>query len=80
MDRRRFLGRLGGGAVLAGAALRAGLIDQLLIYAAPHIMGDGARGLFQLPGLERMGQRIELEILDLRMLGRDIRITARPES
>ena len=67
------------GPVLAGAALRAGLIDQLLIYTAPHIMGDGARGLFQLPGLERMRQRIELEILDLRMLGRDIRITARPE-
>jgi riboflavin biosynthesis pyrimidine reductase len=33
-------------------------VDELLIYQAPHLMGDGARGLFHLPGLERMDQRI----------------------
>jgi diaminohydroxyphosphoribosylaminopyrimidine deaminase/5-amino-6-(5-phosphoribosylamino)uracil reductase len=66
------------GPTLAGAALARGLIDELLIYTAPLIMGSGARGLFNLPALERMEQRIELEISDLRMVGRDIRITARP--
>jgi len=66
------------GPTLAGGFLAAGLVDELVIYAAPHIMGSGARGLFSLPGLERMEQRINLDITDLRMVGRDIRITARP--
>jgi len=51
----------------------------LIIYTAPHIMGDEARGLFRIPGLERMQDRIGLRIEDLRMVGGDIRITARPE-
>ncbi|MCP5446369.1 MAG: bifunctional diaminohydroxyphosphoribosylaminopyrimidine deaminase/5-amino-6-(5-phosphoribosylamino)uracil reductase RibD [Chromatiaceae bacterium] len=66
------------GPTLAGAFLAAGLVDELVIYAAPHIMGDGARGLFRMPSLARMQDRIGLEIVDLRMLGKDIRITARP--
>ncbi|MES9885030.1 MAG: bifunctional diaminohydroxyphosphoribosylaminopyrimidine deaminase/5-amino-6-(5-phosphoribosylamino)uracil reductase RibD [Sedimenticola sp.] len=66
------------GATLAGAALAAGIVDELVIYAAPHLMGDGGRGLFHLPGLERMQDRIELEFSDVRMVGRDLRITARP--
>jgi len=67
------------GAVLAGAVLRAGLIDELIVYMAPHLMGDEARGLFHLPGLSRMDQRIPLEIRDIRAVGRDWRITAVPE-
>ncbi len=66
------------GPTLAGAALAGGQIDELLIYTAPLIMGSRARGLFNLPGLERMGDRIELEIEDMRMVGRDLRVTARP--
>lgn len=66
------------GATLSGAMLEAGLIDELIIYVAPHLMGDGARGLFHLPGLQRMEQRIALEISDVRAVGRDWRITARP--
>jgi len=66
------------GATLAGAALAGGLIDELIVYLAPHIMGHGARGLFHLPGLERMQDRIELEITDVRAVGQDWRITARP--
>ncbi|HHH39068.1 MAG TPA: bifunctional diaminohydroxyphosphoribosylaminopyrimidine deaminase/5-amino-6-(5-phosphoribosylamino)uracil reductase RibD [Sedimenticola sp.] len=68
------------GPTLAGAALAAGMIDELVIYTAPMIMGSGARGLFHLPGLERMADRIELEIGDLRMVGRDLRVTARPRA
>ncbi len=64
------------GATLAGAALSEGLIDELVIYAAPHIMGNSALGLFHLPGLEKMEQKIQLEITDLRMIGKDIRILA----
>ncbi|MEA3278552.1 MAG: bifunctional diaminohydroxyphosphoribosylaminopyrimidine deaminase/5-amino-6-(5-phosphoribosylamino)uracil reductase RibD [Pseudomonadota bacterium] len=66
------------GPTLAGAVLTAGLVDELVIYLAPHLMGDGARGLFSLPGLERMKDRVELKITDLRMVGPDLRVTAQP--
>jgi len=65
------------GPTLAGALLRAGLIDELVIYMAPHLMGDAARGLFSLPGLEKMRDRVELDVVDARMVGNDFRITAR---
>ncbi len=66
------------GPTLAGAALSEGLVDELVIYVAPHLMGDGGRGLFHLPGLEKMQDRIGLEIVDVRSIGSDIRITAKP--
>lgn len=64
------------GPTLAGAALKAGIIDELIIYMAPSIMGSEARGLFNLPGLSKMADRIQLEITELRKIGRDVRITA----
>ncbi len=64
------------GPTLSGALLQAGLVDELVIYVAPHLMGDAARGLFSLPGLERMDQRIELSITDIRAVGDDWRVTA----
>jgi diaminohydroxyphosphoribosylaminopyrimidine deaminase/5-amino-6-(5-phosphoribosylamino)uracil reductase len=67
------------GAVLAGAMLGEGLIDELVVYLAPHLMGSGARGLFNLPAIELMSQRIGLNITDLRQIGEDIRITAEPQ-
>jgi diaminohydroxyphosphoribosylaminopyrimidine deaminase/5-amino-6-(5-phosphoribosylamino)uracil reductase len=65
------------GATLSGAMLRAGLIDELVVYMAPHLMGDGARGLFHLPGLTEMKDRVALDITDIRAVGKDWRITAR---
>jgi diaminohydroxyphosphoribosylaminopyrimidine deaminase/5-amino-6-(5-phosphoribosylamino)uracil reductase len=67
------------GSVLCGALLKNGLIDEIIIYMAPHIMGDNAKGLFHLPELEQMKDRIALTIKDVRSIGNDIRITARPE-
>lgn len=65
------------GSTLAGAAMASGLVDELILYVAPHLMGDGARGLFHLPGLRHMSDRIELEITDVRALGRGLRLRAR---
>lgn len=64
------------GATLCGALLQAGLIDELVIYMAPHLMGDTARGLFTLPGLDSMAQRVQLSFNDLRAVGEDWRISA----
>ena len=66
------------GPTLAGALLQAGLIDELVIYLAPLLLGDRARGLFQLPELLKMSERRELEILETRAVGKDWRITLRP--
>lgn len=66
------------GAILSGAALHAGIIDELVIYMAPKLMGDGARGLFHTPGLEHLADAIELDIRDIRAVGKDWRITATP--
>ena len=66
------------GTVLAGAFMQAGLIDELVVYMAPVLMGDDAYGLFHLPGLERMAERVELDIDSIRALDKDWRITARP--
>jgi len=67
------------GSQLAGSALQAGLIDEMVIYMAPHLMGDGGKGLFHLPGLEQMQARIKLSISDIRAVGSDWRITAKPD-
>jgi diaminohydroxyphosphoribosylaminopyrimidine deaminase/5-amino-6-(5-phosphoribosylamino)uracil reductase len=66
------------GPILAGALLQAGLMDELVIYLAPLVLGDRARGLFQLPELIKMQERQELEILEMRAVGRDWRISLRP--
>ena len=66
------------GATLCGALLQQKLVDEIVVYLAPHIMGDSARGLFHMHGLEHMADRIGLEIRDVRQLGKDLRITAVP--
>ncbi|VAW63120.1 Diaminohydroxyphosphoribosylaminopyrimidine deaminase / 5-amino-6-(5-phosphoribosylamino)uracil reductase [hydrothermal vent metagenome] len=66
------------GSVLCGALLERQLVDEMIIYMAPHIMGDGAKGLFHLPNLKNMSERINLEIKEIRPIGKDWRITAVP--
>ena len=66
------------GATLAGAALEAGIIDELVVYVAPHLMGSDARGLLNLQNIETMEQRIKLKTVDMRQIGPDIRLTFQP--
>lgn len=66
------------GPTLAGAAVTAGLVDEIVLYLAPHLMGGGARGLFDLPWVTAMSDRVALDILDVRRVGPDLRISARP--
>jgi diaminohydroxyphosphoribosylaminopyrimidine deaminase / 5-amino-6-(5-phosphoribosylamino)uracil reductase len=65
------------GPTLSGAMVAAGLVDELVIYLAPKMLGDSARGLFTLPGLERLDQAIGVTVADVRAVGENWRITAR---
>ena len=64
------------GASLNGALLEAGLVDELVIYLAPQVLGADARGMFAIEPLASLDGRIELEYREIRKLGRDLRITA----
>lgn len=63
---------------LNGALLRADLIDEFIFYYAPKLMGDAAKAMFAMPELTGMQQVSDLQVIDLRMVGRDIRLRAKP--
>jgi len=65
------------GPILAGNLLSNGLVDELVIYQAPHIMGSETMGMFQTPAWTTLAHRQLLEIIDSRPVGPDTRITAR---
>ena len=65
------------GATLNGALLEAGLVDELVLYLAPMLLGDTARGLFALPALSKMDERKNLSLRDVRQVGNDMRVIAR---
>jgi diaminohydroxyphosphoribosylaminopyrimidine deaminase/5-amino-6-(5-phosphoribosylamino)uracil reductase len=65
------------GATINGALFTAGLVDEIVLYLAPIVIGDAARGLFALPELQKMDQRKNLLVQDVRMVGKDIRVMAR---
>ncbi|HUW35699.1 MAG TPA: bifunctional diaminohydroxyphosphoribosylaminopyrimidine deaminase/5-amino-6-(5-phosphoribosylamino)uracil reductase RibD [Rhodocyclaceae bacterium] len=65
------------GAKLNGSLLREGLVDELLLYLAPMLLGDAARGMFDLPELADLAGRQRLRLTDLTRVGDDIRILAR---
>jgi diaminohydroxyphosphoribosylaminopyrimidine deaminase / 5-amino-6-(5-phosphoribosylamino)uracil reductase len=65
------------GIKLNGSLLREGLVDELLLYLAPCLIGHDASGLFNLPELTSLDGKCPLKIRDLRQIGEDIRLIAR---
>ena len=65
------------GAGLNGALLRAGLIDELIVYMAPRLFGSTARGMFEVPALATLADDYRVTFEDFRKVGADLRITAR---
>jgi diaminohydroxyphosphoribosylaminopyrimidine deaminase/5-amino-6-(5-phosphoribosylamino)uracil reductase len=61
---------------LNGALLQAGLVDELVLYLAPQMLGDMARGMARLGELTSLEQSINLEWRDVRHVGRDLRLVA----
>lgn len=66
------------GPTLSGALLAENLVDEWLIYLSTDILGDKGRGLFSLPGLEKMADKKQLSLCDIRQIGPDIRLTLKP--
>ena len=65
------------GSTLNGALLRAGLVDELVLYVAPQLLGDAARSMAQLGELNSLEQRVNLKWQDVRQIGDDLRIIAK---
>lgn len=65
---------------LNGSLMREGCVDEVLLYLAPMLVGDAAHGLFNLPALAALEGATRLDIRDLRMIGPDLRLIARPRS
>ncbi len=62
------------GAILNGALLKQGLVDEWVVYMAPCILGDQGRGLFHLPEMQTMGDKKQLKITNVRQVGPDLRL------
>jgi diaminohydroxyphosphoribosylaminopyrimidine deaminase/5-amino-6-(5-phosphoribosylamino)uracil reductase len=66
-----------GGTKLNGSLLQAGVVDELLVYLAPRVIGDSGRGMFDLPEFTELSQAKALEICEVEHVGEDLRILAR---
>jgi diaminohydroxyphosphoribosylaminopyrimidine deaminase/5-amino-6-(5-phosphoribosylamino)uracil reductase len=67
-----------GGPVITGAFLAAGLVDELVLYLSPSLLGGGSRRIAELPLLEDLETRWRLAFADVRRVGPDLRLTLAP--
>jgi diaminohydroxyphosphoribosylaminopyrimidine deaminase/5-amino-6-(5-phosphoribosylamino)uracil reductase len=66
------------GSTLCGALLQQALVDEILIYQAPVLLGGGAVSPFAAPRLDKMDDRVHLEWIDSRRIGKDMRFRLKP--
>jgi len=66
-----------GGTKLNGSLLQAGVVDEVLVYLAPSVIGDSGRGMFDMPELTELSQAKALEIREVERVGTDVRVLAR---
>jgi diaminohydroxyphosphoribosylaminopyrimidine deaminase/5-amino-6-(5-phosphoribosylamino)uracil reductase len=65
------------GGMLSGAVMKAGLVDELILYVAPRLLGSDAQALLNLPGIRTLSEGIALEFVDVAMVGKDCRMRLR---
>ncbi|MEE2804399.1 MAG: bifunctional diaminohydroxyphosphoribosylaminopyrimidine deaminase/5-amino-6-(5-phosphoribosylamino)uracil reductase RibD [Pseudomonadota bacterium] len=66
------------GAGLAGAFVNAGLVDEIVVYLAPDLLGVGGRGMFEIPEVRGLNDRLRFEFHHVKRIGRDLRVVLRP--
>lgn len=64
------------GPSLAGCLLKNALVDEIVVYMAPVLLGGGAKGMFDLPQVKTLEDHIPLDIADTRWIGTDLKLTA----
>jgi len=65
------------GVRLNGSLVAAGVVDELLVYLAPALIGESGQGMFGLPPMERLGEKVGLRLMDVARIGDDLRVRAR---
>ncbi len=68
------------GAAVAGAFVAGGLVDEVWVYQSPDVLGSTGRGMFVLPGIGSMDDRLCFELSTVSQIGRDLRLVYRPYS
>ena len=66
------------GATLCASLIKEQLVDEVLLYIAPNLLGSDARALFALSGLTDMAERTEFEFSAVQQVGADLRVLLRP--
>ena len=64
------------GSQLTGAFVSQNLVNELILYQAPKLIGHDGKGLVNMPTVLQLDEAKNLEIQDMRMIGKDIRLTA----
>lgn len=67
------------GAIVAGAFMQSGFVDELHCFIAPVLMGNAAKPMFVLPGVESMSDKIQLQIESVTPFGEDVRLILKPK-
>jgi diaminohydroxyphosphoribosylaminopyrimidine deaminase / 5-amino-6-(5-phosphoribosylamino)uracil reductase len=68
------------GPTLSGAWLASGLVDELVVYQAPSVLGSAARPMFEMSALQKLEDRLRFALVESRAVGTDLRLTFRPLS
>jgi diaminohydroxyphosphoribosylaminopyrimidine deaminase / 5-amino-6-(5-phosphoribosylamino)uracil reductase len=63
------------GATFSGVLIEADLVDELIIYMAPILLGDNAQALLKLNPLEKLSEAKKRKLIDVRQVGQDLRLT-----
>lgn len=66
------------GPILSGAFVRSGLVDEVVLYMAPKLLGSDAKPLVEIAGLKSLQDSIDFEVQDLRQIGADVRLVLKP--
>jgi diaminohydroxyphosphoribosylaminopyrimidine deaminase/5-amino-6-(5-phosphoribosylamino)uracil reductase len=68
---------LEGGPTVAAAFLRGGLVDEVVAYVAPKLLGAGVNVVGVLD-VDSIGEALDLLLLDVTRVGDDVRLTLQP--
>ncbi len=66
------------GGTLAASFIKAGLVDELVVFQSPDIMGASAQAMINLPEIQKMNEKVQFEYQDLRKIGRDLKLVLQP--